>query len=262
MARSSSGSGETGTLLRSFCRLLLSERLFGDEFVEAAFGGVSRLTENSSRERIEAFRHLLDTWRGLAGRDRQPQPFSDAALMASAGNPPSDIQAALLMSDVLGLRHAEIEAILAPQPKSVMELVVAGRSQLAGSAAGRVVILEDELIIALDLKSIVEGLGASVAGMAPTAAEGLRLVDGHRPDAILVDYLLRGGETGIDLVNQAREVHDCTTIFVTAFPEKVLQGTEDEPDVVLRKPYTSEGIRAAVAQALAVPRTHLHRDPG
>lgn len=252
---------ETRTLLRSFCRLLVSERLFGDELVEAAFGGTSRLDANTSEERIRAFRHLLDRWRRLAGRREPPEPFSDAALVASAGNPPSDAQAALLLSDVLNLRLADIEAILAPRTKSVMELVLEGRAQLPDSAGGSVIIVEDELLIALDLKSIVEGLGASVKGMASTAAEALQLVEEHRPDVVVVDYLLRNAETGIDLVEAVREVHDCATVFVTAFPEKVLQGAEEEPDVVLSKPYTSEGIRAAVAQGLSVPRTRLHRDP-
>lgn len=253
---------ETKTLLRSFCRLLLSERLFGDELVDAAFGGKSPLGESTSQERIRAFRHLLDEWHRLAARSEPLEPFSDAALMASAGSPPSDAQAALLMSDVLNLRLAEIEAILAPQEKSVMELVLEGRSRLPTSADGSIAIVEDEVLIALDLKCIVEGLGASVEGLASTAAEALQLIDRHRPDVVVADYLLRDAETGIDLVEQVREIHDCTTIFVTAFPETVLQGLEHEPDVVLSKPYASDGIRAAVAQALSVPRTPLHRDPG
>ena len=251
---------ETKTLLRSFCRLLLSERLFADELVEAAFGGVSRIDENTSQERVRAFRHLLDEWHRVAAKSEPIQPFSDAALIASAGSPPSDTQAALLMSDVLNLALAEIEAILAPQEKSVMELILDGRSHLPTAAKGSVVIVEDELLIALDLKSIVEGLGASVTGLTGTAAEALQLVGEHRPSVVLVDYLLRDAETGIDLVEEIREVHDCTTIFVTAFPETVLRGMEHEPDVVLSKPYTSDGIRAAVAQGLSMPRTPLHSD--
>jgi len=248
----------TRALLRSFCRLLVSDRLFGDEIVAMVLGSDLQLTRNSSEERIAAFRHLLATWRDAVNADEPPALSSDAALLDSAGPPPSDMQVALLMADVLNLPLSEIEAILAPQSTSVTELVISGRLQLAGSAEGDVVVLEDEFLIAEDLRGIIESLSASVKGMASNVAKGLDLVRTHAPQVILVDYRLRGGPTGLDFVRQVREFHDCTSIFVTAFPDLLLQGDEDEPDAVITKPYTREGVRAAVAHALSTPRIPSH----
>ncbi len=242
--------------LRQFCRLLTADRLFGDEIVAVVLEKDSE-DESGSEIRVAAFRRLLKIW-ALAHETKDAAPnFTNMKLLASAGPPPSNIQTALLLSDVLQLPEKEIFEIVEPTENSVTEMVVTGRVMHASKAKGKTIIVEDEPIIASDLRYIVEQLGATVAGVAPTASKAIELIVRNKPDLILTDYNLMDEKTGIDVVAETRQVHQCPVIFVTAFPEKVLEGLEGEPDVVIGKPYTLDGIKAAVAQSLAAHRLEI-----
>jgi transcriptional regulator with GAF, ATPase, and Fis domain len=62
-----------------------------------------------------------------------------------------------------------------------------------------VLIVEDEFVVANDLRQILERAGYVVSGIAFTAAKALELTREQRPDLVLVDIHLKGAETGIDL---------------------------------------------------------------
>lgn len=242
--------------LRQFCRLLTADRLFGDEIVAITLAE-DIPGENEAQKRVEAFKRLLSFW-AMAYEARETAPnFTDLSLLASAGAPPSKIQTALLLSDVLQMPEKDIAQILAPTDSSVTELVVTGRVMHASRAKGKTIIVEDEPVIASDLRYIVEQLGATVAGTAESADKAVDLITRNKPDLILTDYNLVDEKTGIDVVEESRKVHQCPVVFVTAFPEEVLSGRDGEPDVVIGKPYTLDGIKAAVVQSLTARRLEI-----
>lgn len=239
--------------LRQFCRLLTADRMFGDEIVAMTLKDKTS-KQDDKEERITAFRRLLSFW-AMAYEARETAPnFSDLRLLASAGPPPSKIQSALLLSDVLQLPEKEIADILAPCENSVTEMVITGRAMHASRARGTTVIVEDEPIITSDLRFIVEQLGATVAATANSADKAIDLIVRNKPDLILTDYNLVDEKTGIDVVAESRKTHQCPVVFVTAFPDDVLNGLDGEPDIVIGKPYTLDGIKAAVVQSLSAQR--------
>ncbi|NNL90583.1 MAG: response regulator, partial [Marinicaulis sp.] len=227
----------------------------GDEVVEIVFHHAASIgNEIKPDDNVTAFRTLNEMWREAHELDDYAPPFTNAALMQSLGEPPSKIQMSLLLHDVLGLGDKEIAEIIAPASNSVTELIVSGRVMHASRADGVVIIIEDEPVIASDLRSIVERLGGYVAGVAAKAEKAVSLIKKHKPDLVLADYNLIGEKTGVDVVAESRDVHDCPVIFVTGFPETVLEGKDIEPDVVIGKPYSHEGIAAAVSHCLSVER--------
>lgn len=58
----------------------------------------------------------------------------------------------------------------------------------------RILIMEDEFIVALDLSDMTQDLGFEVEGPYATLAEGRRAIDQHRPDAAILDVQLADGE--------------------------------------------------------------------
>jgi DNA-binding NtrC family response regulator len=91
---------------------------------------------------------------------------------------------------------------------------------MPGQAAGRarVLVVEDEVIIALELCMILAGLGHEVVGIALSGPQALRLAEQARPDLALVDVRLQGGADGVAV---ARELHGrlgVPPVFVTANP--------------------------------------------
>lgn len=115
-----------------------------------------------------------------------------------------------------------------------------------------ILIVEDELIIAEDLKDILEGLGYHVCGLAISAREALVLLEEHSPDLALLDIQLKGGKDGVDLAQDIREQFKLPFIFLTshADPKTLQRAKEVRPYGYLLKPFQDKDIHVAVEMAL------------
>ncbi|MFP5223047.1 MAG: response regulator [Acidobacteriota bacterium] len=79
-----------------------------------------------------------------------------------------------------------------------------------------ILIVEDERIIALDLRSKVSRLGYVVVGMAHTGQEAVRLAAELSPDLVLMDIILDGGMDGIEAATQILKARTVPVVFVSA----------------------------------------------
>jgi CheY-like chemotaxis protein len=112
-------------------------------------------------------------------------------------------------------------------------------------------VIEDEPLIAMDIKAIVEDMGHSVTGVARTEREALKLGGEITPDLILADIQLADNSSGIDAVNTLLgRLGEVPVVFITAFPERLLTGEKPEPAFLITKPFTREQVRSAVSQAI------------
>ncbi len=80
----------------------------------------------------------------------------------------------------------------------------------------KVLIVEDEMIVQMHLRRIVESLGHSVVGTAASRAGALAAADVDPPDLALMDVRLAGGDDGVEAAETLRRRHDCSIVFVTA----------------------------------------------
>lgn len=78
-----------------------------------------------------------------------------------------------------------------------------------------VLIVEDEFAVANDLRQILEKAGYQVSGIAFTVAKAIELKNQQKPDLVLLDILLKGEQTGIDLARILGEEH-IPFIYVSA----------------------------------------------
>ena len=99
-------------------------------------------------------------------------------------------------------------------------LVVESARELAAEIATDVLIIEDEPLIAMDLESLVEGLGHKVVGIARTHTEAVSLALAERPGLILADIRLADMSSGLEAVNEVLESFEVPVVFITAYPEK------------------------------------------
>jgi two-component SAPR family response regulator len=131
------------------------------------------------------------------------------------------------------------------------QLVNIAYAEMARSVSGKVMIIEDEAIISMDLESIVSDMGHRVTGIARTESAAMDLAAQEAPDLILSDIQLADNSSGIDAVNKilARD-GDRPVIFITAFPERLLTGEGPEPAFLISKPYSEDQVRSAVSQAM------------
>jgi len=96
---------------------------------------------------------------------------------------------------------------------------------------GKVLIVEDEFIIAQDLRRIVTGLGYAVMGMAKSADEALKKLSKELPDLVLLDINLIGDVKGTELAVTLRDEYGLNFIYVTSFsdPETLQEMTQTKP---------------------------------
>jgi CheY-like chemotaxis protein len=118
----------------------------------------------------------------------------------------------------------------------------------------RVLIVEDELIIAWELGEMLAEFGYEVCGMAADAAEALRLALETSPDLVIMDVRLRYGEDGIAAAEGIRARRSVPIVFSTAYAEDPTMRSRmlavDAADI-LSKPIGPDAMRSAIAQALA-----------
>ncbi len=113
----------------------------------------------------------------------------------------------------------------------------------------RILIVEDNVTIAMAMVMELESSGYEVAGPAVTNAQALELARADPVDLALVDVDLHGGDSGVELVGTLHRELGVPCLFVTG------QGTQASEPVpgafgVLAKPFKIRALRAAVAGAL------------
>ncbi|MBQ1560035.1 MAG: response regulator [Caulobacter sp.] len=121
----------------------------------------------------------------------------------------------------------------------------------------RVLIVDDEFIIAQTLCVYVEDLGLTVCGTAASADEAVALAVDQRPFIVLMDMRLQGDRDGVDASQEIHERVGSKVVFITGSrePATLARIEGDHPSAVLFKPI-SEG------QLVAVIRRLLEEDPG
>jgi len=116
----------------------------------------------------------------------------------------------------------------------------------------RVLIVDDEFIIANSLSLQVEEMGYQVCGMASTAQEAIELAHAWRPDVVLMDVRLKGDRDGVDAAIAIHDEVGSKVIFITGSrePATMARIQEDHPAGVLFKPIYGQQLRTAVETAL------------
>ncbi len=128
-----------------------------------------------------------------------------------------------------------------------MSANVASRRLERSAGVQRVLIVEDEFLIALDVADVVEGMGLTVAGLATGRDKAMALA--ADADVALVDVNLADGATGPAIARELSERFGITVIFMTANPEQ-LNGKTDCSLGVLTKPVLPNLIEDTIEYAL------------
>ena len=130
----------------------------------------------------------------------------------------------------------------------------------APAAATRVLVVEDELILALDLQATLRRLGYEVPPLVHRGEDVAKAVRESRPDLVLMDINLRGGTNGIEAAGQLRGELDVPVVYLTAYSESetVRQAEATDPYGYLIKPY--EERQLAITMQMALRRRALERE--
>ncbi|MDR3640871.1 MAG: HD domain-containing protein [Humidesulfovibrio sp.] len=117
---------------------------------------------------------------------------------------------------------------------------------------GRILVVEDEAIVALDIQARLTRLGFEVVGHAATGAEALRLAECCHPDLVLMDVLLSGPKDGIDTAGELILYHHLPVIYLTAMTDQTTleRAKQSGPSGYLSKPFEDHELSLAIEMAL------------
>lgn len=117
---------------------------------------------------------------------------------------------------------------------------------------GRILIVEDEIIVAQDIQKHLENLGFEVCGIASSGNQAIKKAKKTRPDLVLMDIVLKGDIDGIEAAEQIRSEDDIPVIYLTAYSdERTLQrAITTFPYGYLLKPLQERELRITLDMAL------------
>lgn len=123
------------------------------------------------------------------------------------------------------------------------------------AAAPRVLIVEDDLLIAEYFKIIVEQLGYEACGLAHSADEAVALARREEPALIFMDVRLAGERDGVEAGREIHAFMPVPIIYVTASrePQTTRRIKEDHAAEVLTKPVVLQHIEMALAKYCPLP---------
>jgi len=238
--------------LRRYARALTGDQASGDGLVRRCLETMvadPSVMEADLPPRVLLFRAFHDM---LSGPEAPAEaPGRDAAAVDEtlhALTPPH--REALLLATMEGFPLDDVATILRRDRNESEALIAAARSAFESLMAASILIIEDEPIIALDLKAIVEDMRHTVVGIARTAAEAEALAERHDPDLVLADIRLADGSSGIDAVRGITQRRSVPVVFITAYPEELLTGERVEPAYLITKPFLEDSVRAMVGHVL------------
>jgi CheY-like chemotaxis protein/DNA-directed RNA polymerase specialized sigma24 family protein len=242
--------------LRRYARALTGSQAVGDQYVrlclEAILAEPERI-KSAGDLRVELFAVFHDAWDIVDSAIPTDGAVEDdkGGLNRQLAALPSIERQVLLLIALERFSTAEAARILDLEEPTVVQKLEIARQELRKQASTRVLIIEDEPVIAMDIAGIVESLGHEVVGVAGRQAEAVELARKHHPGLVLADVQLQDGDSGILTVQEIMRSMDAPVIFVTGFPERLLTGDRLEPAFIVTKPFDPETLKVAIVQALS-----------
>lgn len=243
--------------LRRYGRALTGSQAEGDRYVRAALEAIVAAPEEFPRDvdpRLGLYRTFQAIWNSTHLEEREldlPElKDSEAIARARLGRLAPRSRQALLLTAMEGFTSEDAAYLLEESADAVDGLVVEALSEIDKQTRARVLIIEDEPLIAMDLETIVRDQGHDVTGVAVTRDEAVALALEDRPGLVLADIQLADDSSGIDAVKDILAEFNVPVIFITAFPERLLTGERPEPTFLITKPFQRSTVKAAISQAL------------
>lgn len=239
--------------LRRYARALTGSQTSGDNYAIATLEAIlsDRSMFGGDSVLVSLFKCFHAIWTSAGAAEVEDNTGVLGKAQAHLSKLTANTREALLLSTLEEFGISDIAVIMDIDRDEVRHLISVARKDMEKSILGKIMIIEDEAIIAADLHEISSGLGHTVTGVARTRTEAVALGLSDRPNLILADIQLADNSSGIDAVNDLlAKLGDLPVIFITAFPERLLTGDRPEPAFLISKPYKEEQVTSAISQAM------------
>ena len=139
-------------------------------------------------------------------------------------------------------------------------MALAAEGAASGTQSGksdRILIVEDDLLVASQMEAALVDAGFGIIGIATTGREALQLAEAESPTLVVMDIRLAGDRDGIDTALELFRLHGIRCIFASAHSDQEARqrAKPASPLGWLQKPYTMASLTAIVRAALSELRS-------
>lgn len=120
------------------------------------------------------------------------------------------------------------------------------------SSKPRALIIEDEALIAEELRERLSRLGITVIAAVSSGEEGVEIAMSERPDLVLMDIRLSGQKDGVEAAREIREQVDIPIVYLTAHSDRrtVERANKTDHDGFILKPFLRKELQSTIEVAL------------
>ena len=234
-------------MLRRYGRALSGCQRTGDALAAQARHKArqQKLAVSAVGIRIGLFTCLHKAWSELSG-----STMSKTAARRRMKDLTPNSRETLLLRAIEEFSFLEIGLILDVSEQDARCLFETAVQEMPYRKGTRVLIIEGDPMVAMDMSAYLSEMGCFVLGVARTAAEAVELAATSPPELIIASLTLADRSSGLDAVRRITEKRpDIDVVFVTPYPEELLTGATQEPVFIITKPYLEDQVRSAVSQS-------------
>ena len=116
----------------------------------------------------------------------------------------------------------------------------------------KILIVEDEIIVAMNMEQKLIDLRYNVVGIAVSGEDAVKYASQLKPDLILMDIILKGKIDGINAANQINDILDVPIIYLTAYSDEdvLKRAQKTEPYGYMLKPFRESDVKVQIEMAL------------
>jgi CheY-like chemotaxis protein len=127
----------------------------------------------------------------------------------------------------------------------------------------KILIVEDENIIALDIRSMLEDLGYMVSAIVSSGEESIQKASKMKPDLVLMDIKLKGSIDGVSAGQEIYKQFHIPIVYLTAYSDqatikRINNGKNGNPSTVINKPFDEGELRMVIDDTLTCKQKHYN----
>jgi CheY-like chemotaxis protein len=120
----------------------------------------------------------------------------------------------------------------------------------------KILIVEDENIIALDIRSMLEDLGYMISAIVSSGEESIQKASKMKPDLVLMDIKLKGSIDGVSAGEEIYKQFRIPIVYLTAYSDqatinRINNGKNGNPSTVINKPFDEEELQTVIDNTLS-----------
>ena len=117
----------------------------------------------------------------------------------------------------------------------------------------KILVVEDETIVAMEIEFALQASGYNVVGKAGNSTKAIEMAKLFLPDVVLMDINIKGDFNGIETAAEILKFHKTAIIFVSAYNDKETKSKMSviQPHYFLAKPYSQAELNKIISEALS-----------